>query len=674
MKKQTILSLLVMLASTNWFVAQGAWDYIINKFNSASEASQWVFEYGIPTHSESWDSTVDADNNTNSGSLKLQLTFDIAANDSTNKAGYYRNLFPGLNGPNLGLTRLKADIKVAPGSAETASGDNGIAQFALRNDPSWMWMPQWGTNVDSDSGWIHVDVPLTGTYDDIQALSWELYGAVPQSLTGATTVWIDNVMFEQEGSFLAFPFDTGDQGWAFNFGSASGFAAWDNAEDAGGNPNSGSLYCTGSFASNATQYAWQDCAFQRWNMSLPTLAHYDKIALDIKVDAANSILSAGGNYEGVSVVLRGTDIDWTEIGPFTISATNTNWVHFEATLPQPLPTNLVGMNLYFRPSPHDFNYRGEINYWIDNIAFVVVTNPPPPPTLAIKQALPGLELNACGSGQYQRQSIRTLDGNYNWVSAPGAVTYSMTINEGLSAQAAGMMAYMFLIGTSNPDPAPDGDYSEPNGIFLEMHEQTNGLCTATLTYKTNAPGSHGIRYTTNGLLAVVTNQPMVGTWSLTLNQTNFGLSTPGGTITNVTVAPEVLTEFSDSLFAYFGVQPNDLVNLNQYVTLSRARISGVSPAVDELFTSQSSLNTNVFVVRAQNPAGIQMRPPNTVYRLSWSTPATGYKLRSTASLSPPPTWSSPGLPAIIAGTRILTFLPSTSLPSAGKGFFRLQTP
>ena len=246
----------------------------------------------------------------------------------------------------------------------------------------------------------------------------------------------------------------------------------------------------------------------------------------------------------------------------------------------------------------------------------------------------------------------------------------MTINEGLPAQAAGMMAYLFLVGTTNSDPTATGDWDESDGIFLEITEQNNGLCNAALLFKTNAPASNGVRYTPAGALATLANVPMVGTWSLTLNQNNFSLSAPGGGVTNGTVSPDITSQFSTNVFAYFGVQPNQAANLGQYVNLARAQISGVSSPVDERFTSQNSLNTSVFVVRAAYTAGVQMRPSNVAYRLSWPGPSAGFVLSSASSVMGP--WSSPGLPLIADGPRNVTFLPTTALPSAGAGFFRLQ--
>jgi len=58
----------------------------------------------------------------------------------------------------------------------------------------------------------------------------------------------------------------------------------------------------------------------------------------------------------------------------------------------------------------------------------------------------------------------------------------------------------------------------------------------------------------------------------------------------------------------------------------------------------------VLVVRAANAAGVQMRPPSIVYRLfvARASPSGIFALQSASSVTGP--WSSPGLPAIVAGS------------------------
>lgn len=534
---------------------------------------------------------------------------------------------------------------------------------------SWVWLNNGVSSAETlvwDYSAIRDAAPASGTW-------WQLALLARGDIGG--TVYFDNVRFTDPlpAVDMGFTFPTnssgGDlQGWARNWGSALGAAYWD-ATDANTNPASGSMNCFCDFTNTPSgSNVYQNVAYQVWNFGLdPT--EYKKLVFDIKVDLDHppiSLPTYTGDYGAVQVVLRGTDITYASMATFAIPGDATNGlIHYELPLYHPEPTNLVGMNLIFQTT----NAQGAISYYVDNIMFIADTNRP---TLTMDKALPGLELNAAAREADQRQGIRTATGNYNWTAASGAVTYSMTINEGLPAQAAGMMAYMFLVGTTNANPGAAGDWDETDGIFLEITEQTDGLCRAALLYKTNAPASNGIRYATNGTLAVVSNVPMVGTWSLTLNQANFGLSTPGGGSTNATLPTGVVGQFSTNVFAYFGVQPNQVANLGRYLDLSRVQITGVSPAVDQVFTGQSSLNTNVLVVSAANAAGVQMRPTNIVYRFSWEAPSSGFVLRSASSLAG--TWSDTGQSAIAAGPRNVLFLPGPALPSAEAGFFQLQKP
>jgi len=498
--------------------------------------------------------------------------------------------------------------------------------------------------------------------------SWQLALMARNNVEGGGTVYVDNLRFEDLVEAIGFTFPTGLQGWEpQGWGTALAANYWD-ATDAQNDAASGSMLCFCDFANATTN---QTAVFQAWNFG-PDTRDYAKLTFDVKVDSANSVLTSGGDYGGVQVVLRGNDINWNPIGTFNIPAGAASaFVHYEVPLYQPLPTNMVGMNLIFGGT----NLQGAIWYYVDNVQLLIETNPP---TLAIQKEVPGLELNACAVAANQRQSIRTKNGTNGWVGLPGAVGYSMTITEGLPASAAGMMAYMYLIPTANANPSATADYDETDGIYLEITQQANNLTTAAVRYKTNSPGSNGIRYTADGVLAVVSNVPMVGTWTLTHNvsgsPSQASLSTPGGGTTNFILPADLIATFSGTpspAYVYWGVQPNLDANLGQYVSLSRVQITGLSSPLDQIFTSQSTLNTNVLAVSAVNPNGVVLRPTNTVYRLSWNAPASGFSLYSAASV-PIGSWTISGLPVMLARQRNVVFLPATAFPSAGQGYFRLQ--
>jgi len=539
--------------------------------------------------------------------------------------------------------------------------------------------------INNQGGWQQIDLMPTWPWlnpgeSSTQTLTWD-YSAIRNanspggywlqlvlSAHGSFggTVYLDNVRFTDAVDFgFTYPTNSGGgdlqtwtpQGW----GTALAAAYWDPT-DAKTNSSTGSMYCFCDFGTATTN---QTAVFQVWNLGLDS-TEYAKLAFDVKVDGSTSFPTTTGDFGSVQPVLRGTDIDWNPVGPFSIPGSASNaFIHFEVPLYQPLPTNLMGLNLIFGGT----NFQGGVNYYVDNVMFLVETNPP---VLTLDKAQPGLEISAAGSANDQRQSIRTATGNYNWTTAAGAVTYSMTVSEALPAQAAGMFAYMFLVGTTNANPAAAADWNESDGIFLEITQQTNGLCTAGLHCKTNAPNSNGIRYTPAGTLAVVSNVPMAGQWSLTLNHGNFSVSTPGGGSASGTIPAGVVSQFSTNAFAYFGVQPNQASNFGRYIDLARVQISGVASPLDQNFTTQSTLNTSVLVASAANTNGVLMRPSNIVYRLSWPAPPSVYLLQSASSVLGP--WNDPGVPLFTAGARNIAFLPSTALPSPGAGYFRLQKP
>ncbi len=586
-------------------------------------------------------------------------TADALGNNWRDTATYIRWL--GHKSLKIDLHRPALDLSPASTgwNLEVLAAMNGPENWQQAQLVNWAWLNNGESSTETltwDYSAIRNAAPKSGSWWQLNLLARGSYGG---------TVYFDNARFVDPVD-LGFTFPTNSSsgdlgGWAPSWGSAAAAAYWDPT-DANTNPASGSMNCWCYFTNGPGGF--QNAAFQTWNFVLdPT--EYDKLVFDIKVDPTSSP-SYTGDYGAVQVVLRGNDIAYASLGTFVIPASAGNsFVHYEIPLYPPVSTNLVGMNLIFQGT----NFQEAVYYYVDNLLFVVETNAP---ALTMQKALPGLELNACDRATDQRQSIRSASGNYNWTKAAGAVTYSMTVNEGLPASAAGMMAYLYLVGTTNADPGALGDWDESNGIFLEIHQQADGLCNASLLFKTNAPAANGVRYSAEGTLATVANVPMTGTWSLTLNQNNFALSTPGGGATNGLVPASVTGEFSTNVFAYFGVQPNQAANVGQYVTLARARISGLPSPIDEVFSSQNSLNTSVFVVRAANTAGIQMRPSNVAERFSWPAPSAGFALQSASSLSG--TWASPGLPAVAAGPRNVTFLPSTALPSAGAGFFRLEKP
>src|SRR6266446_7510428 len=170
-------------------------DVIINNFDTASEVSQWRFDFGSVAHTESFDATMDSNGNPSSGSMKVTLSFDSATLGGNNKGAYTRDaFFPGMDGSQF--SGLQFDLKIGPASALDAFGYNDFFSLALRNTDNYNYVQQFGDNVRSADGWRHIVVsPLVPPDEAIRALTWQLYGGPSQNITGQVTLWFDNVHF-----------------------------------------------------------------------------------------------------------------------------------------------------------------------------------------------------------------------------------------------------------------------------------------------------------------------------------------------------------------------------------------------------------------------------------------------------------------------------------------------
>jgi len=179
----------------------------INQFNSAAEVSQWRFDFGSATHSGVFDATTDANGNAASGSMKVVVGFNTALGGE-NKVAYTRDaFFPGADGSQF--SSLQMDLKIDPGSAPDAFGNNGFFSLAIRNTDNYTYVQEFGDNVRSADGWRHISVsPLVGPNEAIRALTWQLYGGPSQNINGSLTLWVDNVSFTAvpEPSTVAFLF------------------------------------------------------------------------------------------------------------------------------------------------------------------------------------------------------------------------------------------------------------------------------------------------------------------------------------------------------------------------------------------------------------------------------------------------------------------------------------
>ena len=455
-------------------------------------------------------------------------------------------------------------------------------------------------------------------------------------------------------------FDADTEGWGRGWGIENYVLEWDGAVDSKNNASSGSLKITANFAASNN---WQELVLQR--IADFDFSNYVKVAYDVKVDAA-STPSANGDFNSTLLSLRVPGWAW---GGWHTSKTITpdGWVHVEELVPSAYNA-IIAMNISFAGG----DFAGPVTYWLDNVRFVSDTVAPPP-TVALGSATAGLEIFATGS-QYQRQSVRTLEPKYSWVNSAGAVDYSLEIVQAPPAGSTDLFAYLWLIGTETADPGTSPDWNEPNGIFLEIRQVANGTYSVRLSQKTEAGGAHGTRFEAAGLLAQLDGvSSAVGRWTVSMKGAEATLIAPDGSRTTGQLPADKLAGFAN-VFPHFGVQMDNTVAKGQSFTFGRFQIQGANADFTENLNANlrtaTELNTEVWKNVAQDTSGVVFAPANVAYKVSWEAPATGYSLRTKATLNGP--WTDPALPVLSIGGRKLTYVPASALPSANAGFFAVQ--
>lgn len=467
---------------------------------------------------------------------------------------------------------------------------------------------------------------------------------------------------------IAKSFDTDTQEFGGGWDAPRTYS-WDGTIDAETNAASGSLRTDVDFAPGTPNTTLQA------NLNVASFATYDKVRLSVYLDPATSSTNSSGHYGSIVIRLRpGWGWPGTEVSLGTI--TNTGWTHFEKPLPA-TATASAGLNVHWTAG-----YSDQRTIWLDNLIFVERAAPPPPPTLSLSKDLPGLEIRTTGNPDYSRKNIATVDGlapYASWLNSTGAVTYSMTINESVEAGSSGYAANILLCAGTEVTIGTSPDWNLPSGIFMEAIQTTNGTYDVTVRYKTNAPNSHGIRFsgdTTNGfpgLLIERTNTTLtslVGTWTLTLSNATVRLSGPGAISGSATLPESALEWFGvgNNFWALFGAQP--YTRNNRTISLSRVSLSGPADyqaAVDQTFTTAEALDPNL-VPKQEGTDGIILKPTNTTWRVSWGLPDTGMYLWSALTVKSN-AWAYTGMAAITQGDQRTVWATNDSKTA---GFFQLR--
>ncbi|MBU6401450.1 MAG: hypothetical protein KGS61_14130 [Verrucomicrobia bacterium] len=483
--------------------------------------------------------------------------------------------------------------------------------------------------------------------------------------------------------------------WARWWGSALQTYEYDGTVNTGTNAGSGSLKATIQFdlASYGSDNQFAAVRyFTAADGSRETLdgSQYTNLVFDLKFDTNSP--SSGGNFGYFEYGVVPTDYSQIELGHLSVASTNGDWTHIVAPIDPSTAkiTNIFGFWIKIWSGDPSSGMTGTTTFWVDNVELIGITNTViPSPTMGLSRATPGLQLIASAPAQtYQRQSISTLstdtNGNptaYSWVGGSSPVTYSVTIASYPSTNYSGFQTHIFLVPMASlPTYESSPDWNEPNVVFLQIANNADGSASATFRYKTNLPNGNTMLWNSNptngpvGALASITDPSPLGTWSLTFqNNTNVTLTAPSGASTNFVMPPDSAALFADPLVAVFGAQPNGDANIGQTVILSRIQVTGTTSAIDEKFIG-ATLDTTTWQIVAQDAAGVTVAPPDSLYWINWSLPATGFLLEASTNLSSTSAWADAGLTNVVQvlGKRMVV-LTSSSLPGTN-GFYRVSKP
>lgn len=500
----------------------------------------------------------------------------------------------------------------------------------------------------------------------------------------AGTALLAGIMFcttcAQGGQVVVSNFDDPNDAtlWYWENWSVEALVEFDSTLDAGGGGvDSGSLKVTCNFLDKPTDYS-QSVISLATGSDIDAETLYTNISLDIRLDPSSYPRVNGTAYGGFELIFRnGSDWAWNGLGFLQLTLNNTNWTH--VNFPVKAPGDKVH---HLTIKLGENNLTNKVIFNVDNIRWDEAATVLPPPVMGIEKTKPGLNLLAASAGQYDRQNIATVAGDFGWINSPVPMSYSMTIKEFPSAASyGGFSAHFYIVPGIPTESSPD--WNQANCILVDIFAATNGSGTANFRYKTNAPGSNGIQNQyfndnpTNGpvgFLGSVTGASILGTWTVTLNQnTNITLTAPDGTTKDMVMPPEDAAQFEGGASVFFGIMPGQTANIGQMAILSRVQIkAGSTVLVDDNF-STAPLNADLWVSRSASSAGVALITKDEPYYVSWTTPASGFILQTNATLNPAG-WGDAGVTDQLVGTRRRALIPSSVLPGVGQGYFRLNKP
>jgi hypothetical protein len=463
---------------------------------------------------------------------------------------------------------------------------------------------------------------------------------------------------------------------------------WDATQDAANDSASGSVQYSCPFVgAGGEQFMTFFTIANRWQWDggyILDATTYTNLSFDIKVDPS-SPLTPGNNYGYLEVGLVTDGWNTTYLPGYNIPPTATNWTHVD----QPLSSSLANIDKVvgvFIKMWSNGAHTNTLLFNLDNIAYTQPTAPVviPPPTVSLIPSKSGLNLLASGTGQYDRQQVRTTDSTFGWVGSPEPVTYEIHVKDAPGASRPGFQGHIFL-APNDTDASPSIDWNTTNLIWFHIEQLANGSGQLTFRYKTNRPGGNDMLFNENpaatneaghligvGTLGTITSATMNGTWKFTIaNDTDITVVAADGTTTNYSITADAAALFSGAVRAYIGSQPNNLNYGGSGFVLDLIKISTPSTTLIEDDFSGGTLDALKWTKQASDAPGVFVVPTNSSYTISWTLPASGFSPEIGTNLAAGSIWKSPTSTEEIKITTNKRVLLANSELNPSAAYFRL---
>jgi hypothetical protein len=187
-----------------------------NSFDATNSVDSWIYYYGINPGNAglSWDSTMDANGNTNSGSLNISIDWTNSTTGTSNGLNVQQAMFGsfanrwkydnGETADGLDFKNIVCAVHVDPSSPTNTAGNYGVLQIGFANDVSGTWgnifwpASSVTLNTNASTGWTNIVVPIDLTTSGLNSVAgiflyMNTYGGPASALPGTTVLWVDNL-------------------------------------------------------------------------------------------------------------------------------------------------------------------------------------------------------------------------------------------------------------------------------------------------------------------------------------------------------------------------------------------------------------------------------------------------------------------------------------------------